>query len=197
MQFHKNINESGLLRAADTGYAFRFIKLLITPWEDTKAFELGIVDEKGKRDKTVKLDTKEKKEAYTIFHRLVYNIKRLVGNNKFTSYVSALFLIKENSTMDEGEILHLMNSLYHIDDTRSLAESWFIGEDSILSEGQYTLVNDIASPITGEVIAQAGTTITVAEQCKPVSYFLGFNIYEVKHIRTNQLIFVTSRDLTK
>ena len=39
----------GLLsKAADTIYAFRFLKLLTTPFNKTKAFELGIIDEKGK-----------------------------------------------------------------------------------------------------------------------------------------------------
>ena len=38
-----------LSRAADLGYAFRFLKLLTTPWNKLKAFELGIVDEKGKK----------------------------------------------------------------------------------------------------------------------------------------------------
>ena len=39
----------GLLsQAADTAYAFRFLKLFVTPFDKTVAFELGIIDEKGK-----------------------------------------------------------------------------------------------------------------------------------------------------
>ena len=37
-----------LKRAADLVYTFRFLKLLVTPFNKTKAFELGIIDENGK-----------------------------------------------------------------------------------------------------------------------------------------------------
>jgi len=59
----------GLLsRAADFAYAIRFLKLLVTPWDKTEAFKLGIVDEKGKTIKKGKdLKTPQEKAAYTIF----------------------------------------------------------------------------------------------------------------------------------
>ena len=95
----KRLDES-VLSVADTAYAFRFLKLLITPWEKTSAYKEGLIDKNGKRDKSVKIKTKQQKESYTIFHRLVYNIKRLVGNTKFTSFVSALYLIKEGVKED-------------------------------------------------------------------------------------------------
>ena len=50
-------------RAGDLYYSFRFVKLLTTPWEETDAYKLGIIDENGKRDKSVKLDNDEKKSA--------------------------------------------------------------------------------------------------------------------------------------
>ena len=103
-----------VLRIADTAYALRFLKLLVTDWEDTSAFKEGLIDKNGKRIKTVKAETKKQKEAYTIFHRLVYNIKRLVGNNKFTSLASALFLIKEETGMSEEEIKGVLSEV--IDD---------------------------------------------------------------------------------
>ena len=34
-------------RTGDLFYAFRFLKLLVTPFEKTKAFELGIIDQEG------------------------------------------------------------------------------------------------------------------------------------------------------
>ena len=42
------LRESAVSRMADFGYAIRFLKLLVTPFEKTKAFELGIIDAKGK-----------------------------------------------------------------------------------------------------------------------------------------------------
>ena len=40
----------GLIKsAADLAYTFRFLALLVTPFNKTKAFEKGIIDEFGKR----------------------------------------------------------------------------------------------------------------------------------------------------
>ena len=36
-------------RAADLVYTFRFLTLLVTPFEKTEAFKLGLVGEKGKK----------------------------------------------------------------------------------------------------------------------------------------------------
>ena len=74
----------GLLKSlADIVYTIRFLKLLVTPIEDTEAFKAGIVDENGKRRKEFTDNTIENREAlrdhYTAFHRLVFNIKKLMA----------------------------------------------------------------------------------------------------------------------
>ena len=43
-----------LSRAADLGYAFRFLKLLTTKWENLPAYELGIIDKRGRNIKKAK-----------------------------------------------------------------------------------------------------------------------------------------------
>ena len=60
-------------RAIDTVITFRVLKLLTMKWTDHEAYGMGIIDEKGKRNKTVKIDSAAKKEAYTFLHRLVFN----------------------------------------------------------------------------------------------------------------------------
>ena len=101
----------GLLsRAADTAYAFRFLKLFVTPFNKTKAFELGIIDEKGKN--LIKLrdfGTSEQRSAYTVFHRLVFNLKKLLekipgGRSRLASYAAALYLIKEKDQLNDATI---------------------------------------------------------------------------------------------
>ena len=59
-------------RAADLVYTFRFLTLLVTPFEKTEAFKLGLLDAKGKKLKKAK--TAEEKYAYTPFHRFVFNV---------------------------------------------------------------------------------------------------------------------------
>ena len=66
----------GLLKkAADTVYAFRFIRMLVLDWKDWDAYKMGIIDEDGKRVKSVKIDNLEKSSVWTPFIRLCANIK--------------------------------------------------------------------------------------------------------------------------
>ena len=104
-----------LTRAADTVYTFRFLKLLVTAWEDTPAFELGIIDKDGFPLRKVRDLTSEERGTYTMFHRLVFKIKRLMnkipgGKSKIASYAAALYLIKEETGMSEEQLLEAMDS---------------------------------------------------------------------------------------
>ena len=74
-----------LTRSADLVYTLRFLRLLTTPWEETGAYKLGIIDEDGKKIK--KPTTSAEKEVYNTFHRLVFSIKRLI--NKIPAYVQS------------------------------------------------------------------------------------------------------------
>ena len=68
-------------RAIDLFVTYRFIKLLVTPFKDTDAYKLGIIDENGLRmkepgtNKATTLRTTAEKNSYTILHKLVFNIK--------------------------------------------------------------------------------------------------------------------------
>jgi hypothetical protein len=89
----------------DIIYTYRFLKILTTPWDEMDAFELGIIDKKGKQLKKLReLKTTDEKDAYTYFHRMVFNLKRLLnklpgGETKIASYGAALFLIKEDKNI--------------------------------------------------------------------------------------------------
>jgi len=87
-------------KTVDLILIYQFLKRLTTPFNKTEAYELGLIDEKGKRTKK-KIETKEEEEAYGYFDRLVFNIKRLIekvpgGSSRLGSYAAALFLIKES-----------------------------------------------------------------------------------------------------
>ena len=85
-------------QAVDLFLVYQFVKRLSTPFEDTKAFELGLIDEKGKRLK--KASTREEKDAMTYYDRLIFNLKRLIAKagiqSKFVTFAAALFLKKKN-----------------------------------------------------------------------------------------------------
>ncbi len=192
-----------LSRAADLGYAFRFLKLLTTPWNKLKAYELGIVDENGKNLKKAKeLKTKEEKSAYTIFHRLVFNIKRLLnkipgGKSTLASYAAALYLIKEHTGMSEEKIEEIITKVLDDNLETDLTESqWFIKGDT-LNPGIYCLTKDVVSMNTGEAIAKKNSKIRVKEHTEPYSSFLGNNIYKVQHVLTKQELYISNEDIKR
>jgi hypothetical protein len=82
--------------------AFRVLYMLVTPFKDTNAFKLGIVDENGKLLKKMSdLNTAEEKAAYNMLVRLVFNLKRLLakvpgGNTRLANIAAAYFLVKEH-----------------------------------------------------------------------------------------------------
>ena len=97
-----------LSQAADAAYTYRFISLLVTPWEKTKAFELGLIDKNGKKVK--KPSNGEERSAYTFFHRLVFNVKRLLsvapgGKTRIASFAAALVLLREDFDVDVDRVL--------------------------------------------------------------------------------------------
>ena len=84
--------------------AYNFIKRLITPFDETDAFKLGIIDERGKKIKDPK--TKEEELSFSTFNKLIFNIKKIIerlpgGKSKLASYGAALFLIKEHANPKE------------------------------------------------------------------------------------------------
>ena len=90
-------------RAIDLLITYRVIKMLITPFEKTKAFQLGIIDKNGKVLRKAKTLTKgSEKNAYTLLHRFVFNLKRIInaipgGKSKIGTYGAALvMLLKED-----------------------------------------------------------------------------------------------------
>jgi len=82
-------------------FVYQFLKKLVTPFNKTKAFELGIIDEKGKILKRRRdLEGDEEKSAYNLSDTLIWNIKKLMGKipggkSRMASYAAALYLIKE------------------------------------------------------------------------------------------------------
>ena len=192
-----------LSRAADLGYAFRFLKLLTTPWNKLKAYELGIIDENGKNLKKAKeLKTKEEKSAYTIFHRLVFNIKRLLnkipgGKSTLASYAAALYLIKEHTGMSEEKIEEIIAKALDDNLETDITESqWFIKGDT-LNPGIYCLTKDVVSMNTGEAIAKKNSKVRVLEHTEPHSSFLGNNIYKVQHVLTKQELYISNEDIKR
>ena len=203
-------------RAIDLFVTYRFIKLLVTPFEKTDAYKLGIIDEKGNRiipgpkagirqTKPVPLRTIEEKNAYTILHKLVFNIKKIFGKvpglrTKLGTYAAALFLLKDTfkESVDDPDVFekefmkYLKEQGFEIDDTIS---EEVIGFGEILPKGEYTLKNDILNKEEEELTAKAGDRVRVYEDEAPVDTVLGVEIFPVIHIKTKEKIYVSLEDI--
>jgi len=197
----QNVNENVVSRTADLFYAFRFLKMLVTPWDKMPAYELELIDDKGKVIKKPK--TNEEKSAYTVFHRLVFNIKRLLsklpfGQTKLASYATALFLIKEHTGISENKLREILEEVTgeKISDQYFNENKWF-ETDRGINPGVYTLIEDAVSPVTGDVIALKNTQIEVKEKTQSYSILFGKNIYKVNHLPTGQEIYISNGDIER
>ena len=204
-------------RAIDLFVTYRFIKLLVTPFKDTPAFKLGIIDENGNRvippkpktgawDKRPRsLNTTEEKDAYTVLHKLVFNIKKLFGKvpglrTKLGTYSAALFLLKDTfkESVDDPDVFerefmkYLKEEGYEIDDT--ITEN-VIGFGEVLPKGEYVLNNDILNSEEEELQAKSGDKVMTFEDESPIDTVLGVEIFPVIHVKTKEKIYVSLEDL--
>ena len=71
-------------RVIDALVAYRVLKLLVTPFNKTEAFALGIIDDKGKvLIKSKQITNSRQRTAYTLLIRFVFNLKRILAKFGF------------------------------------------------------------------------------------------------------------------
>ena len=191
-----------LTKATDTVYTLRFLRLLTTPWEETNAYKEGLIDADGK--KLRKPVTEKEKSVYNMFHRLVFNIKKLInkapgGKSKIASYAAALLLIKEKYDISDKNLEKILNEC-GLDPEIFLEEAtqWFTTEDGMLSPGVYKLNTDIKMVnSTCEELGKYNDKVRVEPHSYPVYNLFGLDIYEVIHTSTNQKMYVTAGELIR
>ena len=199
-------------RAIDLFVTYRFLRLLTTPFEDTDAFKLGIIDEKGNRIKlpkstkpAVELSTSELKNSYTILHKLVFNIKKIFSKvpglrTKLGTYAPALFLLKDTfkESVDDPDMFekefvkYLKENNIKFDD--EISEE-VIGFGEILPKGEYVLVNDILNKEEEELSAKKGDRVIAFDDEPPIDTVLGVEIFPVVHEKTKEKIYVSLEDI--
>tara|TARA_R110002153_G_scaffold176231_1_gene329477 strand:+ start:390 stop:980 length:591 start_codon:yes stop_codon:yes gene_type:complete len=191
-------------RAGDLYYSFRFVKLLTTPWEETDAYKLGIIDKDGKRIKSKKIDSSEEKDSYTTFNRLVFNIKRLLskapgGKSTMASYAASLFLLREKFNLSNKTMENLVEkcNIEVMDLVTEGTSNWFLLEDKCLSQGTYTILSEKLLSKTLSDMVYAGDKIRVSESNYPVGEIFGLDVYEGVHINTGQSVYFCIGEIKK
>ena len=132
-------------RVIDALIAYRLVKLLVTPFNKTDAYKLGIIDEKGKvLIKSKKITNQKQRKAYTLLIRFVFNLKKLLAKVGIrgpigSAAAAAIAFFKEeygdNPEVERVIYKHLKEQGFKFD----------IDEDygKELSEGTYKVNRDI------------------------------------------------------
>jgi hypothetical protein len=199
-------------RAIDLFVTYRFLKLLTTPFEKTEAYKLGIIDDNGNRimQKGIKkpqvpLVTTQEKNAYTILHKLVFNIKKIFAKvpglrTKVGTYAAALFLLKDTfkESVDDPDMFEKEFMKYlkenDIEFDNEISEE-VIGFGEILPKGEYVLVNDILNKEEEELSAKKGDKVIAFDDEAPIDTVLGVEIFPVVHVQTQEKIYVSLEDI--
>jgi hypothetical protein len=197
-------------RAIDLFVTYRFIKLLTTPFEKQEAYKLGIIDKDGNRvvppkirgliQKPKRLDKIEEKEAYTVLHKLIFNIKKLFNKvpglrTKVGTYAAALFLLKDTfkESVDDVDMFekefvkYLKEQGIELDNT--ISEN-VIGFGEVLPKGEYTLLQDILNKEEEDLTAKKGDMVIAYEDIPPIDTVLGVEIFPVVHKKSGSVIYV-------
>ena len=189
-------------RAVDLFVVYRFLKLLVTPWKKQEAYKLGIIDKDGKTlKKSRDLGTETERSAFTLLHRLVFNLKRIMMKipgvrTQLGTYATALFLLREHYNIEnlpEGEITKFLieNKLVSFDN--NISEE-VMGFGNMLPMGDYTLKDQVTAD-DDEIDAQPGDIVSALEDIPPSDTILGVDVFPVIHKKSNKIIYVSLEDI--
>ena len=175
-------------RVIDALIAYRVLKLLITPFNKTNAFKLGIIDDKGK----VLIKSKDlpnsgpQREAYTLLIRFVFNLKKLLGKVGIrgplgTSAAAALAFFKE----ENGQNLEVEKTVY-----KHLRENGFefqVDENygERINPGTYRVKRDITD-LEGEVVININEEIIFEGNTDTI---MGYDVFKYRDV------YLTTEDL--
>ena len=198
-------------RAIDLFVTYRFIKILVTPFEKQEAYKLGIIDKDGNRilipgtNKPTLLNTIKEKNSYTVLHKLVFNIKKIFAKvpglrTKVGTYAAALFLLKDTlrehvsdpDVFEKEFIKYLKENKIELD--REISEE-VIGFGEVLPKGEYVLKNDILNKEEEDLTAKKGDKVVAFADESPVDTVLGVEIFPVIHMKTQEKIYVSLEDI--
>ena len=174
-------------RVIDAVIAYRVLKLLVTPFNRTKAFELGIIDEKGKvlkKSKEIK-DPKER-NAYTLLIRFVFNLKKLLAKigirGPLGSAAAAAFAFFKEEYGNNVEVEKVIyNHLKEQGFEFQIDENY--GEP--LNEGTYKVKHNIYNS-EGEVVINMDDSVEFKETTDTI---MGYDVFKYNDV------YLTTEDL--
>ena len=202
-QVRQNLTEG---QAIDLFVAYRFLRILTTPWEDQEAYKLGIIDKDGKllrKRNTLKTDAEKK--SFTLLHRLIFNLKRIlhkipVVRSKIGTYATALYLLKQHfaGQVEDEDTIEKAFTGWLVDNgylTKEELEESVIGIGATLPKGRYKLTQDIFAGNEGDIKGKKGDTVVAFADTPPTGSVIGQDIFVVIHQKSKEEIYVSLEDL--
>ena len=181
-------------RVIDALIAYRVLKLLVTPFNKTKAFKFGIIDDKGKvliKSKNFlktfsSQELPKAREAYTLLIRFVFNLKRLLGKVGIrgpitTSAAAAIAFFKE----ENGENLEVEKTVY-----KHLRENGFefeVNENygEPFKPGTYRVNRDITD-LEGDIVININEEVIFEGSTDTI---MGYDVFKYRNV------YLTTEDL--
>lgn len=123
-------------RFVDALITYRILRLLTTPFDQQDAFRLGLIDKHGNRLKREnEINTTEEQEAYSLLHRMVFRLKRIIEkipleNKNFLSFATAVALVREQIEYDDDVLEEVFYMTQERQDVKDLAEELEAGKIS-------------------------------------------------------------------
>jgi len=181
-------------RVIDALVAYRVLKILVTPFKRTKAYQLGIIDDKGKvliKSKDFKKafpsnKQQEARKAYTLLIRFVFNLKRLLGKVGIrgplgSAAAAAIAFFREekdyNPVIEKEIYKYIKEQGFEYDINEDYGEP--------IQHGKYIVNRDIYD-LEGDIIINNGEVIDFYEDTQPI---MGYDVF--KH----QNVYLTTEDL--
>ena len=141
----------------DLLYLYQFLKRLITPFEKTEAFKLGIIDKNGKNlIKRKDFTNQQQRNAYTYFDTLVFNLKKMLaivpgGKSLLGTFAASMLLLREekNRTFliiqeDNSDLLKKkFDELYQSSDVLELYQKEISVIKEIMVQEKVTLLQEM------------------------------------------------------
>lgn len=127
-------------RIVDLLITYRIVKLMATDFKNQEAFKYGIIDANGKQlRKNRDLNTEAEKDSYTVLHRFVFNLKRILAKfglkSSISNFAVALaFVLKENQELIKHKSLIESSIITYLKETNQYND--MIKEVSIIKESK-------------------------------------------------------------
>ena len=178
-------------RVIDALVAYRVLKLLVTPFNKTKAFALGIIDEKGKvlfKSKDIKRlpNPAKAREAYTLLIRFVFNLKRMLSKigirGPLGSAAAAAFAFFKE---EYGENPEVERQIYKYIKEQGFEFEIFENYGEPLTEGTYKVKHDIYN-LDGDIVINMNESIEFNGE---VDTIMGYDVFKYNDV------YLTTEDL--